>query len=182
MTSKKIVLVDMDGTLADFDRKLLELLKKKYPDYKWKPLNERVHPTMNLDYPEEMGHAIREIYHTRGFYENLNPIEGAINALFEMEKYFSVFICSSPLVNSPFNLQEKHAWVYKLFGKAWLSKLILSTDKTLIHGDYFIDDQYDIHGICKPTWELILYDQPQNRSQKQYRRLTWKTWREVLAF
>jgi len=170
----------MDGTIADFEESMLAHLKERLPEYPFKPLSERVSHKFYEDYPEEVHSSIHEIYHAKGFYENLPPIEGAIDALKEMNEHFTVFICSTPLRDYMFNIFEKYAWIDAHLGKEWIEKIILTRDKTLIHGDYLIDDAPVVNGVFQPKWEHILFDQAYNRKDTHKRRLNWQNWRSVL--
>jgi 5'-nucleotidase len=75
---------------------------------------------------------------------------------------------------------EKYEWVDQHLGLAWVDRIVLTRDKTLVNGDILIDDRPQIEGAAKPTWEHVLYDQPYNRSETGKRRLTWANWRTVL--
>jgi 5'-nucleotidase len=59
--------------------------------------------------------------------------------------------------------------------------MIIAADKTLVRGDVLIDDRPYIKGDFTPSWEYILYDQPYNRKNTEFRRLDWSNWREVLT-
>lgn len=57
--------------------------------------------------------------------------------------------------------------------------MIVTKDKTLVHGDLLIDDKPRVTGTRSPAWQHVLYDQPYNR-HVDAQRMTWSTWREVL--
>ena len=76
---------------------------------------------------------------------------------------------------------EKFAWVEEHLGSKWASRIIMTRDKTLVHGDVLIDDKPNIVGVRAPTWKHILYDQPYNQHCADQERLTWSNYKEVLA-
>jgi 5'-nucleotidase len=62
-----------------------------------------------------------------------------------------------------------------------VNRIILTKDKTLIKADYIIDDKPEISGVENmPAWEHIIFDRPYNR-QVNKRRITWETWKDVMA-
>ena len=76
-----------------------------------------------------------------GFFETLKPVSGALEAvriLLKSERY-DIYILTQPVANSVLSYSEKASWVLK-----WLpelkDKIIMTQDKSLIKGDYLIDD------------------------------------------
>jgi 5'-nucleotidase len=92
-----------------------------------------------------------------------------------------VRICSSPLSQFENCVAEKYLWVERHLGREATNRLILTKDKTLVHGDLLIDDKPAIEGAMKPRWKHILFDAPYNREVADRPRITWKNWRSVLA-
>ncbi|MBI1968349.1 5'-3'-deoxyribonucleotidase [Candidatus Woesearchaeota archaeon] len=177
-----IILADMDGVLADFERGFLENYRMAYPHKPSVPLEERKAFQVKDDYPEELQPLVKAIYQAPGFIRSLPPIAGGLEALCEMaSQKHDVFICTSPLSQYDPCVVEKYHWVDEHLGKDWTKKIILANDKTLIHGDILIDDKPEIKGLETPSWEHILYTQPYNRHIDSKRRLTWQDWREVLG-
>ncbi len=129
----KIVYVDMDDVLCDFmgEHKKARL---KNPDIKY--------PQCQLD-----------------FFRKLEPIEGAIdgfNKLWRDEK-FDVYILTAPSVMNPLCYMEKRLWVTDYFNIDVAQKLILSPNKALLKGDYFIDDMSNGKGQDLFEGELITF-------------------------
>ncbi len=75
-----------------------------------------------------------------GFFTSLEPIENAIESYIELEKYYDVWILTRPSFKNPLCYTEKRIWVENYLGLERCSKLILSPDKSLLIGDYLIDD------------------------------------------
>jgi 5'-nucleotidase len=110
------------------------------------------------------------------------PVPGAKEALEEMQaRGFEVFICSSPLDTYNNCVLEKYEWIEKVLGPTWVKQIILTKDKTIIKGDFLIDDKPLITGVQDPPeWEHIVFDRPYNRGANR-RRITWNNWREVIV-
>jgi len=176
-----IILIDMDDVLADFDGEFYRRWLKIHPD---KPLThpgERKSFYVKDDSPENYYPLITEINTAPGFVRNLPLIEGGKEAINEMkDSGHTLFICTSPLLKFQNCVKEKYEWVDEHLGPEWVKRLILTRDKTLVRGDYIIDDKPEISGNVNPVWEHILYDKPYNRNITWKKRLTWDNWREVI--
>lgn len=178
-----ILLIDMDDVLADFEGDFIRRWKKSYPDKRHVELQDRRGFSMMRQYPEELRELAKQIYTDKNFCRELSMIEGSLDAIREIEKMENIdaFICSAPLFPSYQNSTlDKFNWVKNNLGEHWVNKLILTYDKTVIAGDYLIDDNPEIKGSAIPKWEHIVFDQPYNRDSKTEKRLTWKNWKEIL--
>jgi len=106
-----------------------------------------------------------------GFFTNLKAIEGAIvsvNFLINSDVY-DPYILTAPSIKKPLCYTEKRIWVENYFGLEFVNKLIISPNKSLLKGDFLIDDniegkgQEDFEGEVLqfgrelyPTWESSL--------------------------
>lgn len=67
-------------------------------------------------------------------------------------------------------------------GRDFVKRLILTKDKTLVFGDFLIDDKPEIKGVKLPSWEHLIFDQPYNINIiNNKRRINWNNYREVLG-
>jgi 5'-nucleotidase len=163
-----IILVDQDGVLANFELACLEAWRERYPDLPFVPMNERTTHDIKVQY-ETLGEGfvkkMRDIIHGDGFYANLQPIDGAVEAMKEMRQDgYTVFICTAPARNTRC-IAEKAEWIGKNLGLDWIEQLIATRDKTLVYGDVLIDDKPKITGLVTPHFQHILFDQPYNRQE-----------------
>ena len=176
-----IILVDMDGVLADFEQGFVNIWKVKHPDLPYISPEKRTTFYTYKQYPKEQRPLTQEIVRASGFFASLPPIKGALKGFAELaETDQQIFICSSPLIGNPTGASEKYDWIEQYLGREWLGNVILAPDKTMVRGDILIDDRPKVEGSQTPIWEHILYDQLYNRQEEGRRRLTWANWREVL--
>lgn len=177
-----IILVDMDGVIADFEGDFIRLWKAEHPDKEYIDIKDRQGFYLKSQYPKEYHSLVEEIYYAPGFYKNLPIYDGCKDALKRMTgEGHIVYLCTSPMIPQFHNcVLEKYEWVEKHLGTEWVRKLIMAADKTMVKGDILIDDRPEIKGAIKPEWEHVLYDQYYNRSETGKRRLTWQNYYEVL--
>jgi 5'(3')-deoxyribonucleotidase len=115
----KRIYVDMDGVLCDFSKARKAELERD--------------PTQA--YPQAQF----------GFWMDLEPIDGAIEAFNALSAVYDVWILSRPSFDNLNSFTEKAYWVKKYFGPDILRKLILCRNKSLLIGDYLIDDCVNAH-------------------------------------
>ncbi|XP_029456424.1 5'(3')-deoxyribonucleotidase, cytosolic type [Rhinatrema bivittatum] len=157
------VLVDMDGVLADFEGGLLRAYRLRYPGEPHVELAARRGFSVRQQYcdvREDLGAKIASIYESPGFFLDLEPVPGAIEAMKEMSNMdnIEVFICTSPLRQYKHCVQEKYLWVEKHLGLKFVERIIMTRDKTLVAADLLFDDKEVIEGLeCYPSWEHILF-------------------------
>jgi 5'-nucleotidase len=137
---KKIVYIDMDGVVADFD-KAFPLIAEKT----WIKGQEKKVPL--------------------GFFENLEPIKDAIDAVKHIAQFYEVHFLSTPQWSNPDCWKEKRIWIGNQFGELMRKRLTLTHHKRLLKGDYLIDDNIHegfegkhIHFGTKdfPTWKSVV--------------------------
>lgn len=77
-----------------------------------------------------------------GFFLDLEPILDSIESIKALDNHYDIYFLSSPSYKNPMCYAEKNYWIRKHFGIEWTKKLILSCNKSLLIGDYLIDDNY----------------------------------------
>jgi len=135
--SQKIIYIDMDGVLCDFEGAAARD-KKAFPD--------RLYPQSRA-----------------GFYRNLTPIAGAIEAMDVMLEANNIdpYILTAPSLYNPLSYTEKRLWVEDYLGFEWVKRLIISPDKSLLKGDVLIDDHNAGRGQDRFQGDLIHFGSPQ---------------------
>ena len=137
MGDLEILQVDMDGVVANFPKAFNE----KYTD--------------KMQFPQA----------THRFFADLQPMQGAISAITELESHYDVRILTSPSLPNLLCWTDKAEWIRKYFGEVMLEKLTITSYKKDVFGHYLIDD--NIHEGFKgkhihfgtdqfPDWDSIL--------------------------
>ena len=93
-----------------------------------------------------------------GLFENLEPWPDAIESVQYLRTVADVYTLSSPSAKNPRSYMEKRIWMEKHFDYEMAERLILSTDKSLMIGDYLIDDYLSGNGQERFTGEHIHFD------------------------
>lgn len=107
----KRVYVDMDGVIADY--------------------NAMAH---------KMGYALDDASRHPGFFTKLEPIAGSIEAIKQLSKKYDVYILTAASWTNPVSFAEKIEWIKKYFPSMY-KRAIFSDNKSLLQGDYLIDDR-----------------------------------------
>ncbi|XP_015359771.1 5'(3')-deoxyribonucleotidase, cytosolic type [Marmota marmota marmota] len=136
----------------------------------------------------DLADKVASVYEAPGFFLDLEPIPGALEALREMNAMpdTEVFICSSPLLKFDHCVGEKYRWVERHLGPQFVERIILTRDKTVVLGDLLIDDKDTIQGLEEtPSWEHILFTCCHNQHlalpPSRRRLLSWSdNWREII--
>lgn len=175
---KKVILVDMDGVLANFELGFLTAWRDRFPHEPFIPLADRNTFYLHEQYGEERQRMVRSITREPGFFHSLPPIDGSIEGIMALrDRGPTVHICTAPLAGTPTCLQEKYDWVLDLLGKDFAKSMIIARDKTLIRGDFLIDDRIKLQGFYEdcPSWEHIIFEAPYNSGAPghRYRIKSW---------
>ncbi|XP_036268022.1 5'(3')-deoxyribonucleotidase, cytosolic type [Pipistrellus kuhlii] len=185
------VLVDMDGVLADFEGGLLRAFRRRFPEEPHVPLEQRRGFFAREQYRAlrpDLADKLASVYESPGFFLDLEPIPGALQAMQEMQAMHDteVFICTSPLVTYKHCVGEKFSWVDKHLGPQFVERIVMTRDKTVVSGDLLIDDKDTILGQEEsPAWEHILFTCCHNQHlalpPPRRRLLSWSdNWREII--
>lgn len=110
-----------------------------------------------------------------GFFANLDPLEGAIDATkaLEASSQYQPYILIAPSVKNPLCYTEKRVWVEKWLGFSYVSRLIICSEKSLLKGEYLIDDNISGKGQEGFEGEIIHF------GSKEYP--NWTAIREYLS-
>jgi len=177
----KQILVDMDNVLSDLEKGFLLSFSQKYPDKTQISLSERNTFFPREQYVNQFGEEYRsyvdEIVYSEGFLLNLPEVRGSVSAVYNIIRLgHDVIVCTSPLKDITYCFTEKFRWIESRFGNKLASKMVFSSDKTFIRGDYLIDDRKEITGAFNPQWEHILFKRyPYNYESSVQKRMDWES-------
>jgi 5'-nucleotidase len=178
--STKIILIDQDGVVASYNARLFEILSQTVPEFVQLPHAAHRHFETADNYPEKYRSLMEDIVHAPGFFRTLPPIDGAVHALHDLlSRGYDVRICTAPKRQFKNCVTEKLEWIKEHLGQEYAERTIITRDKTLVRGDYLIDDKPKITGVLVPQWEHLIFDQPYNKTSVG-RRLDWSTYKEIL--
>lgn len=184
---RPVILLDLDNTIVDWDSEFQARWRKRnagHANQHPEIITNRSHFEVESNFPEEYRQDVLDVIGEPGFYRNLETFPGALEAVKEMEQAGCVVrFCTSthPVCHSQCAL-EKMDWITENFGADYVSKVIITSDKTTVKGDILIDDKPKIVGcVEEPDWIHVLYDQPYNQNVKNAPRLdSWHDWRKVV--
>ena len=136
MFNKKILYIDLDGVIVDFESGIKKLSEKD-----------------GIKYFERYDEA-------PGIFKLMEPIPDAINAVKMLSNHYDIFILSTAPWNNPSAWSDKIKWIKKHFGSdngsVLYKKMILTHRKDLNYGDILIDDRTK-NGADKFSGELITF-------------------------
>ena len=116
-TTKKIVYIDMDNVLVNF---------------------QSAFPYIDKDLLEQYSDNADDI---PGIFSLMEPVAGAIYAYQKLSSRYDTYILSTAPWNNPSAWSDKIIWVQKHLGDYAHKRLILSHNKNLNRGHYLIDDR-----------------------------------------
>ena len=137
---KKILFIDMDGVLADYDKGVSEWLET-HNDAKVFDAN---------------GTLKAEMIH--GIFRTLPPIEGSIDAVTQLHRSgkYDMFIATTAPWLNPDAATDKRYWIENYYGDMFTKRMFITHRKDLLMGDYLIDDR-TVNGALQFSGELLLF-------------------------
>ncbi len=141
---KKILYLDMDGVVADFEKGIRGLQPEMKEFSSFEDLK------VLSDGFDLVCYANPEIYH------HLPPVPGAIEAVRKLSAIYEVYFLSTAMWDLPESFTGKRMWVEKHFGDLGKKKLILTHRKDLMRGDFLVDDRTH-NGAGEFEGELLLF-------------------------
>ena len=76
-----------------------------------------------------------------GLFGKMKPMEGAVEAVRELQKHYDLFILSTAPWKNPSAWSDKVEWVTKYLDDVFHKRMVITHRKDLCKGDYLIDDR-----------------------------------------
>lgn len=175
-----VVLVDLDGVLADFDLTLWDRTRPHWP-VGYHP-DQQAHRFCTDHLTGAHKRAVRAETYKPGFFADLTPIDGAVEGFHALADHADVWICSKPLHGNPTCHSDKMAWVERWLGKDWGRRLILTPDKSMVRGDILLDDAPKLEWIPRAVWAPVVFTRPWNRAGSEWEHLPDWSWDDPIQF
>jgi 5'-nucleotidase len=131
---KKRIFVDMDGTLCDFRGALVK--KEKFTWFRILLIKLFFKGYISMGNPNKKFPQSR-----LGFFLKLEPLVDAIDSFNKLKENYDVWILTRPSFKNVSSYSEKAQWVLDHLGYDVQEKTIMCGDKSLLKGDYLIDDE-----------------------------------------
>ena len=166
------IAIDMDEVLADPLKKFIKLYNRDYGI----PLDTLIDPGNEVYHhvPEHLNRKWYEYINEKGFFRDLDVIEGSVEALKKLQEQHEVYIVSAAMEfrNS---LEDKLDWLADHFPFISWENIIFCGNK-IIDADVLIDDR--IKNLNNFKGRTLLFSSPHNLLINDYERVD--TWQQVL--
>ncbi len=154
------LLLDMDGPLADFDLRFWELCQRHNLDMNITGLDDpsrRRFMTDNIVDDQQRKFARSVVDRTHWFAE-LPVVKGAVDGVLALQTLgVDVWVVTKPLEANPHCRDDKAKWLRTHFGTAMEHKLIITPDKSLIHGAVLLDDAPKLSWFSDASWRPVIF-------------------------
>lgn len=164
-TKKPLVLLDVDGVLADFTGAVIEHLKGY-------GIAREVPQITDYDIPKALSLSEEERWHFfsllewEGFHSRLEPHTDALEAWEELNALATVHIVTKPYTRSRTWVPSRLAWLEKHFGLG-PDEVTFTYRKELVHGDMLVEDDHRNLEKWRAKWKkgkAVLLSRPWNAS------------------
>lgn len=167
----KRLIIDMDDVIADATGQFIDYYEKEF--------GIRVQRNTLNHHEEGMGFPgnydiIKQFPHRESFFRTMKANEGSQLIIEELNKKYDLFIVSAAM-EFPQSLTEKLSWLKEHFPFLTWKQIVFCGSKTVVHGDYMIDDlYYNLEGF---NGEKFIFTAPHNLHIQRFNRLN--NWSEV---
>ncbi|HKG05183.1 MAG TPA: hypothetical protein VKB19_01925 [Pedobacter sp.] len=166
------IAIDMDEVLADPIQKFIKLYNRDYGvplDLVLEPGNE-----IYQHVPEHAKDKWFDYINEPGFFRDLTPLEGSVDAVKKLQEKYDVYIVSAAMEfrNS---LVDKYDWLAEHFSFITWKNIMFCGDK-IVDVDIMIDDR--AKNFVGFPGRKLLFTSPHNLLLTEYERVN--NWQEVL--
>lgn len=164
------LLLDMDGPLADFDGLFWDRCQANGWPLDVEHRGLQAHRFFTEHMPDRKHRKLaRAMVDGPGYFAALPVTPGAqeaVRTLLEV-KHLDVWVCTKPIHQHRTQRDEKAAWLAEHF-PALLPRLIIAGDKSMVRGDFLLDDAPELDHMRRATWQPILFRAPYNGSASEW--------------
>ncbi len=163
-----VVLVDMDGVIADFEVPNNDIIRTHFPHIE--PVIDRTdfyYKDTYRDY-EGVNDVIYRENRRPGFFMSFPLVDGVIDGLERiLNAGFSWRVCSSPLTDHITVIAEKkeylEEYIVPYFGAWVLDEAIFDRDKSSYDAVAMIDDRPTLRNVKRARWQHVMFTQSYNK-------------------
>jgi len=136
MTKPRLIL-DQDDVLADTHGKLADIIVRDFGTGLAREEFDKMslHKILSSDHHQRLYGLI----HEPGFFSDIPLIPNAQETVFALSKKYEIFVATAAM-EFPNSFREKYDWLKKHFDFIPWSNIIFCGDKSVLHGDYLVDD------------------------------------------
>lgn len=165
--SLRRVLLDVDGVIADFDTYAQLIIFQLFGR---QPIKDRKYWAIekNFSLKNSQRDQFWKMLDLKGVAQQLQPYPGAIEGVKEIASIADVYFVTSPIQSSPTWCYDRSKWLKKHFGTELGRKVVLTGQKHICAGDFFVDDK--VTHVTKwqqhnPLGTGFLWNQPYNLNE-----------------
>lgn len=173
---KPVVLVDMDGPLADFDGRYWEICTSLKIPMDATPETQTHRFASDHVIDAHQRRLSRIIVEQPGWFRGLPVVPGAKDGIERLAEVAEVWICTKPLESSLTCRDEKASWVRNHLGEKWEKRLIFAPDKSLVQGDILLDDAIRMQWLDRASWAPVVFPTVWNGEGSEWEKLPRWDW------
>lgn len=173
MTKLRLIL-DQDDVLADTHGKLAEIILR---DFGTELTHEILHQgpfQENLSPADQK--KLYKCIHEPGFFTDIPLVPNAQAAVLELSSKYEIFVATAAM-EFPNSFREKYDWLKQHFDFIPWSNIVFCGDKSILDGDYLIDDMP--RNLKTFKGKGLLFNAPHNLKETAYQRVM--NWDDILG-
>lgn len=189
----KTIMIDMDGVLVDLVSPTLEYLNETFDtvvepeDIHTFDIEENFHRITGI-LKKDVEQELEWLWKQPGFWSSLEPNYGAVTAIKELAKDYTILIVTRTWRKSISCAGEKYEWCKRRFNPLMKERKVQffavgSAKKSMLKADYLIDDAiHEIEDAQKAGINPIIYNQPWNKIELKIPHDRMDSWLEIRQF
>ena len=174
---RKVLLVDQDDVLVEFNKGICDIINSQFGT---RYRIDDVHAwNLNLVFKE---HELQYIRQNPQTYMDLVPVKDSQLYLGILSRYMDIYMVSAAWWES---VPYKVEWMKKYFPWFKESNMVFTRDKSIVYGDYIIDDGvHNIDSILKhqPNMKTILMNSSHNKQYRNDKVKRCYDWEEICDY